>query len=125
MDHGWNREGFDEIWYGKVVNACGLGTDFELWRDGDETVVGDQGVQCSGGQRARFGFARALYRDADVLVADDPLSAVDARVGRQIFNEVIMELALKRGKCVILAPAHCGFSLCFGQPWPYYMHRKL
>jgi ATP-binding cassette subfamily C (CFTR/MRP) protein 4 len=95
--------GFDEIWYGKVVNACGLSTDFQLWRDGDETVVGDKGVQCSGGQRARIGFARALYRDADVLVADDPLSAVDAGVGRQIFNEAIIELALKRGKCVILA----------------------
>jgi ATP-binding cassette subfamily C (CFTR/MRP) protein 4 len=95
--------GFDEIWYGKVVNACGLGTDFQLWRDGDETVVGDQGIQCSGGQRARIGFARALYRDADVLVADDPLSAVDAGVGRQIFNEAVMELTLKRGKCVILA----------------------
>lgn len=95
--------GFDEIWYGKVVNACGLGSDFELWRDGDETIVGDQGVQCSGGQRARIGFARALYRDADILVADDPFSAVDAGVGRQIFNEAIMELALKRGKCVILA----------------------
>jgi ABC-type multidrug transport system fused ATPase/permease subunit len=95
--------GFDEIWYDKVVNACGLSTDFQLWRDGDETVVGDKGVQCSGGQRARIGFARALYRDADVLVADDPLSAVDAGVGRQIFNEAIIELALKRGKCVILA----------------------
>jgi ATP-binding cassette subfamily C (CFTR/MRP) protein 4 len=54
------------------------------------------------GQRARI-HARALYRDADILVADAPLSAVDAGVGRQIFNEAIMELALKRGKCVILA----------------------
>jgi ATP-binding cassette subfamily C (CFTR/MRP) protein 4 len=95
--------GLDEIWYDKVVTACGLKTDFQQWRDGDGTVVGDQGVQCSGGQRARIGFARALYRDSDVLVADDPLSAIDARVGRQLFDEAIMGLALKRGKCVILA----------------------
>jgi ATP-binding cassette subfamily C (CFTR/MRP) protein 4 len=93
----------DEIWYDKVIRACGLYTDFDQWRDGDQTKVGSQGVQCSGGQRARIGFARALYRDADVLVADDPLSAVDARVGRQLFCEAILGLCLNRGKCVILA----------------------
>jgi len=60
-------------------------------------------VQCSGGQRARIGLARALYRDADVLLLDDPLSAVDSRVGRRIFLEGVMELAVGRGRCVVLA----------------------
>ena len=70
--------------------------------EGEGTVVGDRGVQCSGGQRARIGLARALYRDADVLLLDDPLSAVDSRVGRRIFLEGVMELAVGRGRCVVL-----------------------
>ncbi|CAJ1953935.1 unnamed protein product [Cylindrotheca closterium] len=93
---------FRREWYDQVIDACGLRLDFSQFANGDQTVVGDRGVQCSGGQRARIGLARALYRDADVLVADDPLSAVDAKVGRQLFNKAIMELSVKRGKCVIL-----------------------
>ena len=94
---------YDEQWYNTVVKACGLILDFSQLRDGDETVVGDRGVQCSGGQRARIGLARAIYRDADVLVADDPLSAVDAKVGRQLFQEAIFGLGVDKGKCVVLA----------------------
>jgi ATP-binding cassette subfamily C (CFTR/MRP) protein 4 len=94
---------FNESWYDQVVQACGLVLDFQQLRDGDQTIVGDRGVQCSGGQRARIGLARAIYRDADVLVADDPLSAVDAKVGRQLFNDAVLGLAVNRGKCVILA----------------------
>eukprot|EP00526_Cylindrotheca_closterium_P003573 CAMPEP_0113610786 /NCGR_PEP_ID=MMETSP0017_2-20120614/5211_1 /TAXON_ID=2856 /ORGANISM="Cylindrotheca closterium" /LENGTH=1304 /DNA_ID=CAMNT_0000519695 /DNA_START=42 /DNA_END=3956 /DNA_ORIENTATION=+ /assembly_acc=CAM_ASM_000147 len=93
---------FQQEWYDQVIDACGLRLDFSQFANGDQTIVGDRGVQCSGGQRARIGLARALYRDADVLIADDPLSAVDARVGRQLFNEAILELGVKRGKCVIL-----------------------
>jgi ATP-binding cassette subfamily C (CFTR/MRP) protein 4 len=93
----------DEKWYTEVVNACGLKMDFQQLRDGDQTIVGDRGVQCSGGQRARIGLARSIYRDPDVLVADDPLSAVDSKVGRQLFHEAIQGLMINRGKCVILA----------------------
>jgi ATP-binding cassette subfamily C (CFTR/MRP) protein 4 len=94
---------YDEIWYNRVVDACGLRLDFQTFRRGDQTIVGDKGVQLSGGQRARIGLARAVYRDAEVLIADDPLSAVDAKVGRQIFNEALLGLAVDRGTCVVLA----------------------
>jgi ATP-binding cassette subfamily C (CFTR/MRP) protein 4 len=94
---------YDEKWYNEVVDACGLRLDFQIFRHGDQTIVGDRGIQCSGGQRARIGLARAVYRDSDILVADDPLSAVDAKVGRQIFHEALLGLAVKRGKCVVLA----------------------
>lgn len=94
---------FNQDWYDKVVDACGLRIDFSQFLNGDDTVVGDRGVQCSGGQRARIGLARALYRDADVLVVDDPLSAVDAKVGRQLFNEALLGLGSQRGKCVVVA----------------------
>lgn len=112
--------------YRLVCDACGLAQDFGQFVAGDETIVGDRGVQISGGQRARYvsfhnhllsisllsillltimsriGLARALYRDADVLLLDDPLSAVDSRVGRLIFYSAIQSLAVNRGKCVIL-----------------------
>ena len=93
----------DAEWYRQVVNACALDVDFKQIRFGDQAIVGDRGVQLSGGQRARIGLARAIYRDADVLVADDPLSAVDARVGRQLFNDAITGLVINRSKAVVLA----------------------
>jgi ATP-binding cassette subfamily C (CFTR/MRP) protein 4 len=94
---------FDESWYNEVVASCGLAVDFQQFRNKDATIVGDRGVQCSGGQRARIGLARALYRDADVLLLDDPLSAVDSKVSRLIFYSAIQDLGVKRGKCVVLA----------------------
>mmetsp|Transcript_5398 Transcript_5398/g.7758 ORF Transcript_5398/g.7758 Transcript_5398/m.7758 type:complete len:410 (-) Transcript_5398:2017-3246(-) len=93
---------FNPDWYDEVISACGLKIDFTQLLNGDETIVGDRGVQCSGGQRARIGLARALYRDTDVLLLDDPLSAVDSKVGRLIFYSAIQDLAVKRGKCVVL-----------------------
>ena len=59
---------------------------------GDVTLIGDRGVSLSGGQRARVSLARALYMDADVYLLDDPLSAVDAHVGRHIFEKYLIYL---------------------------------
>lgn len=94
---------YDAPWYETVISSCGLSDDFQQLSNGDRTLVGDRGVQLSGGQRARISLARALYRNADVLVLDDPLSAVDSRVGRLIFFSAILHLAVNRGKCVVLA----------------------
>jgi len=94
---------YDEVWYGRVVKACGLNIDFEQFRNSDLTFVGDRGVQCSGGQRARIGLARAIYADCDVLVADDPFAAVDAKVGRQIYRKALLGLVVNRGKTAIVA----------------------
>jgi ATP-binding cassette subfamily C (CFTR/MRP) protein 4 len=62
--------------------------------DGDSTLIGDRGVSLSGGQRARISLARALYMDADIYLLDDPLSAVDASVGRHLFERYVIELLL-------------------------------
>jgi ATP-binding cassette subfamily C (CFTR/MRP) protein 4 len=94
---------YDEENYRGTVEACGLDVDFGQFQNGDMTIVGDRGVQCSGGQRARIGLARALYKDADILIVDDPLSAVDAKVGRLIFYQALQDRCVAKGKCVVLA----------------------
>ena len=93
---------FNAEWYGKVVKACCLESDFDIFLQGDQTIVGDRGVQCSGGQKARLALARAIYCDAQVIILDDPLSAVDTKVARSIYYSAIQELGVQRGKCVVL-----------------------
>ncbi|XP_032238396.2 ATP-binding cassette sub-family C member 4 isoform X2 [Nematostella vectensis] len=80
---------YDEHRYNDVIKACTLDKDFELLSEGDETLVGERGVSLSGGQRARISLARAVYADGDIYLLDDPLSAVDANVGRHLFQECI------------------------------------
>ncbi len=92
---------YDETWYTTVYQACGLNEDFSSV--GDKQILGDRGVQISGGQRARIGLARALYCDSDILLLDDCLSAVDSKIARSLFYSAIQKLATKRGRCVVLA----------------------
>lgn len=79
----------DKDRYQKVVQCCALQRDFSLFPYGDKTIVGERGISLSGGQRARVNLARAVYKQADVYLLDDPLSAVDANVGRQLFDNCI------------------------------------
>nr|XP_026485069.1 multidrug resistance-associated protein 4-like isoform X1 [Vanessa tameamea] len=75
--------------YKEVIRVCALQKDFQQFPHGDQTLVGERGASLSGGQRARINLARAVYRQADIYLLDDPLSAVDAHVGRQLFDECI------------------------------------
>jgi len=72
-----------------VVQAAALNSDLSKFPYGDETPVGEKGICLSGGQKARIGLARCLYVEADIYLLDDPLSAVDAHVGRHIFDNAI------------------------------------
>ncbi len=87
--------------YFDVLQKCCLLPDLEMFSDYDFTLVGESGVQLSGGQKARVGLARALYSDADLLFLDDVLSAVDAHTGRFIFDKVICHEA-GAGRAVFL-----------------------
>uniref|UniRef100_A0A182JZF0 Uncharacterized protein n=1 Tax=Anopheles christyi TaxID=43041 RepID=A0A182JZF0_9DIPT len=80
---------YDRHRYQAVVRHCALTTDFQQLPDGDKTVVGERGTSLSGGQRARVSLARAVYNNASIYLLDDPLSAVDAHVGKHLFDEVI------------------------------------
>lgn len=93
-------EAMDKERYKTVIKACSLSRDIELWPDGDKTVVGERGMSLSGGQKARINLARAVYRKADIYLLDDPLSAVDAHVGRHLFDSCIKSFL--RDKLVIL-----------------------
>ncbi|KAJ2777616.1 hypothetical protein GGI18_004167, partial [Coemansia linderi] len=85
---------FDEEYYWKVIHACALTQDIESWSDGDLTMIGERGINISGGQRARLALARTVYSRADVYILDDPLSAVDAHVKRHILDNVILSSGL-------------------------------
>lgn len=80
----------DKAKYKKVIHACSLKKDFELFSHGDQTIIGDRGINLSGGQKQRVQLARALYQDADIYLLDDPFSAVDAHTGSELFKEYIM-----------------------------------
>ncbi|XP_064554775.1 ATP-binding cassette sub-family C member 4-like isoform X2 [Drosophila montana] len=82
-------EKYDQKRYQEVTRACALATDFQQMCKGDKTIVGDRGASLSGGQRARISLARAVYKPATIYLLDDPLSAVDAHVGRHLFDEII------------------------------------
>ncbi|CAF0789068.1 unnamed protein product [Adineta steineri] len=73
----------------RVIQATALDTDLEQLSQGVNTLVGDQGVMLSGGQKARVNLARALYRNADIYLLDDPLSAVDVKVSKHLFEKSI------------------------------------
>ncbi|KAJ2781313.1 ABC transporter C member 13 [Coemansia javaensis] len=94
---------YDQAFFEQVVHACALTDDLARWPDADLTVIGERGINISGGQRARLALARTLYSRADVYVLDDPLSAVDAHVKRHILDHVLLDTGMLAGKLRIVA----------------------
>uniref|UniRef100_A0A8C1FXY9 Multidrug resistance-associated protein 1 n=1 Tax=Cyprinus carpio carpio TaxID=630221 RepID=A0A8C1FXY9_CYPCA len=91
-----------DSWYQKVVEACALLPDLEILPGGDSTEIGEKGVNLSGGQKQRVSVARAVYCSCAVYLLDDPLSAVDAHVGKHIFEKVIGPQGLLQGRTRVL-----------------------
>ena len=94
-------QAMDPLRYNMVLDACALLNDIQDFPDGDLTMIGERGVLLSGGQRARVDLARAVYADADVYLLDDPLSAVDAKVGKHIFEKCICGLLAHKTRIVV------------------------
>ncbi|XP_067949298.1 multidrug resistance-associated protein 1-like [Watersipora subatra] len=93
---------FDQRKYDDIVTAVALASDFKILDHGDQTLIGEKGINLSGGQKQRVSLARACYSESDLYLFDDPLSAVDAHVGRHIFEHVIGPNGLLKEKTRVL-----------------------
>lgn len=78
--------------YDSILEGCALKKDLEILPFGDQTVIGERGINLSGGQKQRIQIARALYQDANIFLFDDPFSAVDAHTGSHLFKECLLRL---------------------------------
>lgn len=119
-------EPFDTNRYLNVIRICGLEHDIRSLPLADLTIVGESGICLSGGQKSRINLARAVYRKADIYLLDDPLSAVDATVGKSIFDNCIKDF-LKEKICILVThqepyimASHCAIFMEGGK-----IHRKI
>ncbi|KAI1138221.1 putative ATP-binding cassette transporter protein [Hypoxylon sp. FL0543] len=93
---------YDAYRYNKTVEVCALTKDMEMFSDGENTEIGANGINLSGGQKWRITLARAVYSRAGILVLDDIFSAVDAHVGRHIFEKCLNgELGVGRTRILV------------------------
>ncbi len=88
--------------YNQVLESCALVDDLNVLPGGDAAEIGEKGINLSGGQKQRINLARAVYANNDIYLLDDPLSAVDAHVGKHLFDKVIGNTGLLRSKTRIL-----------------------
>ncbi|OCH95476.1 P-loop containing nucleoside triphosphate hydrolase protein [Obba rivulosa] len=97
---------FDEKRYWKAVQDACLETDLELLPHGDLTEVGERGISLSGGQKQRINICRAIYVGADIQIFDDPLSALDAHVGKQVFQNVLLNAIAGKTRILVTHALH-------------------
>ncbi|XP_060206911.1 ABC transporter C family member 10-like isoform X3 [Lycium barbarum] len=108
----------DQLKYQEVLERCSLVKDLEMLPFGDQTIIGERGVNLSGGQKQRVQLARALYQDADIYLLDDPFSAVDAHTSTCLFNEYVM--GALSGKTVLLVTHQVDFLPTFDSILRFY-----
>ncbi|KAI9218608.1 P-loop containing nucleoside triphosphate hydrolase protein [Blastocladiella britannica] len=123
----------DPIWLAQVISMCELESDLGTWPDGLDTQVGERGNMLSGGQRARLALARAVYSRAPVLVLDNPLNAVDPRVGQRLFSMICGLMGVTRilithnlthaHRCDAMAVVEYG-SVSSAAPWQDFVGGK-
>ena len=97
---------FDQRAYDATIRACGLLPDLEQLPGGEETVIGERGINISGGQKARIALARAVYRQADLYLLDDVLAAVDVHVGEHLMSECICGMLKNRTRVLVTNALH-------------------
>ncbi|KAF8933345.1 Multidrug resistance-associated protein 1 [Dissophora ornata] len=93
---------FDQERYDRILFASGLLPDLEILAAGDQTEIGERGINLSGGQKQRVSLARAAYQNADIYLLDDPLSAVDAHVDQHLWDNLIGPNGLLNDKARLL-----------------------
>lgn len=95
---------YNEARYQETLEMCCLAEDLKNW-GGDGLLIGEKGINLSGGQRARIALARAVYSQAEFILLDDPLSAVDVHIGKRLFFDCIRQLP----RTVLLGKSDCSF----------------
>ncbi|KAI2497361.1 hypothetical protein MHU86_17126 [Fragilaria crotonensis] len=98
---------YDETRYQRVLEVCQLTHDLEMLDDGDMTEIGEKGINLSGGQKQRVSLARAAYSNADVLIFDDPLSALDPEVAIKVFEECIIGFLKGKTRLLVTNQLQC------------------
>jgi len=92
--------------YWNVIAAACLEPDLKVLQAGDMTSIGERGINLSGGQRQRVSVARLLYSDAPIVFLDDPLSAVDAHVGKSLFFGAIQGALAGKTRVLVTNALH-------------------
>ncbi|KAF9922468.1 Multidrug resistance-associated protein 1 [Linnemannia zychae] len=93
---------YNEERYRQILFSSGLEPDLAILPAGDQTEIGERGINLSGGQKQRVSLARAAYADADIYLLDDPLSAVDAHVDRHLWRHLLGPEGMLKDKTRIL-----------------------
>ncbi|KAJ3128402.1 hypothetical protein HK100_009178 [Physocladia obscura] len=97
---------YDRDRYLRAIRDCALETDLRVLPDGDQTSIGERGINLSGGQKQRVNLARLVYYNADIVLMDDPLSAVDAHVGRYLFENCILGALKDKTRILVTHQLH-------------------
>lgn len=95
------KHSFDQTKFDRIINACGLTDDINRMANKEQTILGEKGVNVSGGQKARIALARACYADSDIYLLDDPLSAVDAKISQHLFHQCILGLLKDKTRILV------------------------
>ena len=98
---------FDQQRYEDCINFSCMTRDLEILAKGDNTLLGEQGINMSGGQKVRLSIARAMYSDSDIYLFDDPISALDIHVGKFVMEEGIV--GYLKGKTRVVATHAVGY----------------
>ncbi|KAJ7056631.1 ABC transporter [Mycena amicta] len=97
---------FEEEKYWKAVRDSCLEPDLEMLPNADLTQVGEKGISLSGGQRQRLNICRSIYSDTDIQIFDDPLSALDAHVGKSVFHNVLQNTLSGKTRILVTHALH-------------------
>ena len=92
---------FDEEKYNRVLSLCQLKEDLETFEGKDLTEIGEKGINLSGGQKVRISLARTIYNEPDIYLFDDPISALDANVGKKIMKNCIVKYLKGKTRIVV------------------------
>ncbi|KAF8813301.1 ABC transporter [Phlegmacium glaucopus] len=97
---------FEPERYWKAVQDSCLEPDLQMFTNGDMTEVGERGISLSGGQKQRLSICRTIYCDTDIQIFDDPLSALDAHVGKAIFQNVLQQSLSGKTRVLVTHALH-------------------